>query len=233
MISIVNLTKKYNIGTGNEVIAVNNVSYDFKDGKIYALTGKSGSGKSTLLNMIGTVDTATSGEIIVDGKNILELKAKEQAVYRRRTIGFVFQAFHLLPMLTVKENIMLPFVMEHKKGYKDTDFDKEYFEEMIHILELDSLLERRPQQLSGGQQQRVAIARAMINKPAFILADEPTGNLDTESSQQVMQFLIHCVRRFQQTLLLVTHDKEIASASDILLELKDGKLELQKEGEQS
>ena len=233
MISIVNLTKKYNIGTGNEVIAVNNVSYDFKDGKIYALTGKSGSGKSTLLNMIGTVDTATSGEIIVDGKNILELKAKEQAVYRRRTIGFVFQAFHLLPMLTVKENIMLPFVMEHKKGYKDTDFDKEYFEEMIHILELDSLLERRPQQLSGGQQQRVAIARAMINKPAFILADEPTGNLDTESSQQVMQFLIRCVRRFQQTLLLVTHDKEIASASDILLELKDGKLELQKEGEQS
>lgn len=224
MITLNHLTKKYNAGTGSEIIAVNDVSYGFEDGIFYALIGKSGSGKSTLLNMIGTIDTVTSGSMMVDGKDIFTYKADEKALYRRRKIGFVFQAFHLLPMLTVKENIMLPFVMDHRKGYKDASFDKEYFEEMIRMLELDALLGRRPQQLSGGQQQRVAIARALINKPVCILADEPTGNLDSETSGQVMQFLTGCVKKFRQTLILVTHDEDVAAMADVLLEVRDGRL---------
>lgn len=224
MISLKNLVKKYNPESNGEVIAVNDISYTFEDGIFYSIIGKSGSGKSTLLNMIGTVDTATSGDVIVNEKNILNVKTNDKALYRRRNIGFVYQSFHLLAMLTVKENIILPFVLDHKKGYKDKDFDQDYFAEMIQMLELEPLLNRKPEQLSGGQQQRVAIARAMINKPAYILADEPTGNLDSETSSQVMKFLINCVKRFHQTLILVTHDEEIAKEADVLLEMKDGKL---------
>lgn len=224
MISLEHLVKIYNPGSGSEVTAVKDVSYTFEDGIFYSIVGKSGSGKSTLLNMIGTVDTATSGDIIVNEENIFHMKTNEKALYRRRNIGFVYQSFHLLAMLTVKENIMFPFVLDHKKGYKDKDFDNNYFEEMIGILGLETMLDRRPEQLSGGQQQRVAIARAMINKPAYILADEPTGNLDSETSSQVMEFLINCVKKFYQTLILVTHDEEIAEQADVLLKMKDGKL---------
>lgn len=224
MISLEHLVKKYNPESNGEVIAVNDVSYTFEDGIFYSIVGKSGSGKSTLLNMIGTIDTATSGDIIVNGENIFCMKANEKALYRRRNIGFVYQSFHLLAMLTVKENIMLPFVLDHKKGYKDKNFDKNYFNKMIEMLELEPMLDRRPEQLSGGQQQRVAIARAMINKPAYILADEPTGNLDSETSSQVMAFLVNCVKKFHQTLVLVTHDEEIAKQADVLLKMKDGKL---------
>lgn len=224
MITLNHLTKKFHAGTGSEIIAVNDVSYEFGDGIFYALVGKSGSGKSTLLNIIGTIDTATSGSMAVDGKDIFTYNADEKALYRRKRVGFVFQAFHLLPMLTVKENIMLPFVMEHRKGCRDACFDKGYFEEMVQMLELDALLGRRPQQLSGGQQQRVAIARAMINKPLYILADEPTGNLDCQTSGQVMQFLTDCVKKFHQTLILVTHDEDVAAMADVLLEVRDGRL---------
>lgn len=223
MIELKDVTKIFKQGE-DKIAAIDHVSFRFEDGKVYALVGKSGAGKSTLLNVIGTVDGATSGTVWMDGQNLMDMTEKDKTVLRRRKLGFVYQEFHLLPMLTVKENILLPFVLEHKKSERKKQFDKNYFENMVNVLEIHTLLDRHPAQLSGGQQQRVAIARALINQPKYILADEPTGNLDSETSRQVMDYLLKSVRVSGGTLLLVTHDSELAELADYRIEVKDGKL---------
>lgn len=223
MIELNDVTKIYKQGE-DKIAAIDHVSFQFEDGKVYALVGKSGAGKSTLLNVIGTVDRATSGSIWIDGKNLMDMAEKDKTVLRRRNLGFVYQEFHLLPMLTVKENILLPFVLEYRKRERKMRFDEKYFENMVNVLEIHALLDRHPAQLSGGQQQRVAIARALINQPNYILADEPTGNLDSETSRQVMEYLLKSVRASGGTLLLVTHDHELAELADCTIEMKDGKL---------
>ena len=223
MIELNEVTKIYKQGE-EQIAAIDHVSFQFEDGKVYALVGKSGAGKSTLLNVIGTVDCATSGTVCMDGLNLMDMTEKDKTVFRRRNLGFVYQEFHLLPMLTVKENILLPFVLEYKKKERKKRFDKKYFENMVNVLEIHALLDRHPAQLSGGQQQRVTIARALINQPKYILADEPTGNLDSETSRQVMDYLLKSVRVSGGTLLLVTHDSELAELADHRVEVKDGKL---------
>ena len=219
LLTIENLSHSY-----SERKLFDNASFYLDEGEKAGVIGINGTGKSTLLNVIGTVDGVTSGTVWMDGQNLMELTEKDKTVLRRRKLGFVYQEFHLLPMLTVKENILLPFVLEHKKSERKKQFDKKYFENMVNVLEIHALLDRHPAQLSGGQQQRVAIARALINQPKYILADEPTGNLDSETSRQVMDYLLKSVRVSGGTLLLVTHDSELAELADYRIEVKDGKL---------
>lgn len=216
-IRVENLSKTY--GTGeNAVGALRDVSFDMRQGECVAVIGKSGSGKSTLLNVLGTLDKADSGKVWVDGEDALSYPPEQQAKFRRRKIGFVYQSYQLVSILNVRENIAMPVRLD------GAHVDKRYFEELAGRLGIMDLLERMPDQLSGGQRQRVAIARAMMAKPALVLADEPTGNLDSENAKEVMELLRECQKAFGQTILLVTHDLELAGQADRVLAMQDGRL---------
>nr|WP_304284711.1 ABC transporter ATP-binding protein [Clostridium paraputrificum] len=203
---------------GNKVIALDNVNIEIEKGEFVAIVGASGSGKSTLLHQVGGVDRPTSGKVIIDNKDIYKLKEEKLAIFRRRKIGFVFQSFNLIPVLSVEENIKMPALLDHQK------VDKEYFKDLVKTLGISDRLNHLPSELSGGQQQRVAIARALINKPAIILADEPTGNLDSETSKEIMEMLKLSVRKYNQTAIVITHDLSIAENADRVIKIKDGKV---------
>lgn len=212
-----NLSKVY-VKDGNKVVALDNVNIEIEKGEFVAIVGASGSGKSTLLHQVGGVDRPTSGKVIIDNEDIYKLKEEKLAIFRRRKIGFVFQSFNLIPVLSVEENIKMPALLDHQK------VDKEYFKDLVKTLGISDRLNHLPSELSGGQQQRVAIARALINKPAIILADEPTGNLDSETSKEIMEMLKLSVRKYNQTAIVITHDLSIAENADRVIKIKDGKV---------
>ena len=202
-----------------EVMALQGLDLTIKKGELLAIIGKSGSGKSTLLNIMGGVDSPSDGTIYVDGKEITKLSDDELSIFRRRKVGFIFQAYHLIPVLTVEENIKMPVLLDHRKP------DKEYID---HIIELLGLTDRRrhlPNQLSGGQQQRTAIARALANNPTLILADEPTGALDSKNGREVMDLLMKSVHDLGQTLVIITHNMDIAREADRIITIKDGEIQ--------
>ena len=210
--------KKY-YGTGETTVkALDNVSLEIEEGSFSAIVGTSGSGKSTLLHMLGGLDRPTSGSVMVDGKNIFDLKDDALTIFRRRKIGFVFQNYNLVPVLNVYENIVLPIELD---GHA---VDKKYVSKIIDILGLKSKLYNLPSQLSGGQQQRVAIARALASKPAIILADEPTGNLDSKTSLDVLGLLKITSEHFHQTIVMITHNNEIAQLADRIIRIEDGRI---------
>lgn len=212
-----NLKKYYKMGE-NTVKALDGVDFTVKEQEFVAIIGKSGSGKSTLLHMIGGLDTPTDGEVVVDGKRLAEMNREQLAIFRRRKVGFIFQNYNLIQDLNVYENIVLPIELD------GMHIDKGFVIELIELLKLTEKREMLPGTLSGGQQQRVAIARAIASKPAIILADEPTGNLDTESSHDVMGLLKMAAKQFQQTIVLITHDHDIAQLADRIVRIEDGRL---------
>lgn len=218
-----NLTKVYGVGD-MKVNALAGVDFTVNEGEFVSIVGTSGSGKSTLLHMLGGLDKPTSGKVFVDGKDIFSLKADELTIFRRRKIGFVFQNYNLVPVLNVYENMILPIELDGNK------VDEKYIEEVTGLLGLKDKLQNLPSQLSGGQQQRVAIARALAAKPAIILADEPTGNLDSKTSQDVLALLKITSERFSQTIVMITHNEEIAQMADRIIRIEDGNI-LKKEGE--
>lgn len=211
------LKKYYRLGE-NTVKALDGVDLTVERGEFVAMIGKSGSGKSTLLHMLGGLDTPTSGEVLVDGKKLSELKKEQLAIFRRRKVGFVFQNYNLVPDLNVYENIVLPIELDG--GY----VDEKFIGELLDMLHLQEKAEALPGTLSGGQQQRVAIARALASKPAIILADEPTGNLDSGTGHEVLGLLRVVAKRFSQTLILITHDMDIAQLADRIVCIEDGKI---------
>lgn len=211
------LKKYYPLGT-HTVKALDGVNLTVKEGEFVAITGKSGSGKSTLLHMLGALDVPTSGEVYIDGKSLASMTREEQAVFRRRKVGVVFQSYNLFPDLSVYENIVLPIELDG--GY----VDKAYIEELLRQLKIEDRRDALPGTLSGGQQQRTAIARALSYKPAILLADEPTGNLDTQTSHDVMGLLKTVARKYQQTTILITHDMDVAQLSDRIVYMEDGKI---------
>ena len=198
--------------------AVDDMSFFIEKGETYGLVGESGCGKSTLLNMIGALDTPTSGRVLIDGKDIFAMKESKLTIFRRRNIGFIFQAFNLIPELTVEQNIIFPVLLDYQKP------DKKYLEELLAVLNLKERRNHLPSQLSGGQQQRVAIGRALITRPSLILADEPTGNLDTQNSSEVIALLKNASKRYAQTIIMITHNRSIAQTADRVLQVSDGVL---------
>lgn len=210
-----NLKKYYRLGTYT-VKALDDVNFAVREQEFVAIIGKSGSGKSTLLHMIGGLDTPTSGEVYVGDKALGKLSKEQLAIFRRRKVGFVFQSYNLVPDLNVYENIVLPIELDGKH------IDREFVDEILELLQLDEKREALPNTLSGGQQQRVAIARAIASKPSIILADEPTGNLDTATSHDVMGLLKMVARQFKQTVILITHDQDIAQMADRIVRIEDG-----------
>ena len=217
ILSVRNLKKYYNTGE-NTVKALDGIDLDICKGEFLAVVGTSGSGKSTLLHMLGGLDDPTSGEVIIDGRNISGLSRDELTVYRRRKIGFVFQNYNLLPLMNVYENIVLPIKLD---GIKPDD---DYVEEILKLLKLEDKKYFMPNQLSGGQQQRVALARALAIKPAIILADEPTGNLDSRTSQDVLGLIKISSQNLAQTIVMITHNEEIAQMADRIIRIEDGKI---------
>ncbi|MFR4670118.1 MAG: ABC transporter ATP-binding protein [Intestinibacter bartlettii] len=212
-----NLVKIYGQGE-NEVKALNNVSLEIEEGEFVSIVGSSGSGKSTLLNMLGGLDRLTSGDIYINNKKLGNMKDEELTIFRRRNIGFVFQNYNLVPILNVYENIVLPIELDGMK------IDEEYIDSIINTLGLNQKLTNMPNNLSGGQQQRVAIARAIATKPAIILADEPTGNLDSKTSMDVIGLLKMTSQKFNQTIVMITHNEEIAQLADRIIRIEDGKI---------
>lgn len=212
-----NLKKIYGNGV-NEVHALNGVDLSVDDGEFVAVVGTSGSGKSTLLNMLGGLDRPTSGKVIVDGKDIFSLKDEALTIFRRRKIGFVFQAYNLVPVLNVYENIVLPVELDGK------NVDKKFVDSIISTLGPEDKVTSLPNQLSGGQQQRVAIARALASKPAILLCDEPTGNLDSRTSQDVLGLLKISSSKYEQTIVMITHNEEIAQMADRIVRIEDGRI---------
>lgn len=211
------VTKIY--GEGNtRVWALDDVNLTVNKGEIVAVVGASGSGKSTLLHVMGGVDIPNEGNVIVDGKDITRLTDEEMSVFRRRKIGFVFQAYHLIPVLTVEENIKMPILLDHRKP------DRDYIDHIIEMLGLKDRRKHLPNQLSGGQQQRAAIARALANRPALILADEPTGALDSKNGNEVITLLQDSVKKLDQTLVLITHNIDLAREADRIVRITDGKI---------
>ena len=212
-----NLKKYYRNGE-NLVKAIDNANIDIKEGEFVAIVGKSGSGKSTLLHMIGGLDNPTAGNVYINDKDIFSLKEEELAIFRRRNIGFIFQHFNLIPSLNVWENITLPVGLDGK------EINKAFVTDIINSLGLESKIDALPNTLSGGQQQRVAIARALVARPAIILADEPTGNLDSKTSDEVMSLLKTMIKKYNQTLVMITHDETIAQMADRVIYIEDGKV---------
>ncbi|NMB28875.1 MAG: ABC transporter ATP-binding protein [Clostridiaceae bacterium] len=210
------LAKTYLAGTPQEVQALKPTDLQFEVGKFYAVIGKSGSGKSTLLHLLGALDTPTAGEVWIGDENVYELNDKDRARLRRRRIGFVFQAYNLLMEHSVRENITLPVDLDGR------ELDEEYFDRIVNSLDIRDQLHKYPMQLSGGEQQRVAIARALISRPNIVLADEPTGNLDTKNGEIVLDLLISTAKAFNQTVILVTHDLDIASRAERLIVIDNG-----------
>lgn len=217
ILSTHDLTKIYGNGD-NEVHALSHVSLGIEEGTFVSIIGSSGSGKSTLLNLLGGLDRPTSGEVIVDGKSIFEMRDEELTIFRRRKIGFVFQNYNLMPILNVYENIVLPIELDGAK------IDETYVERIMDMLKLSEKRYAMPNQLSGGQQQRVAIARALAAKPSIILADEPTGNLDSKTSMDVIALLKLTSKEFAQTIVMITHNEEIATIADRMIRIEDGKI---------
>lgn len=217
LLEVKSISKIYDSGE-TAVHALKNVSFSVPKGEFVAVVGESGSGKSTLLNMIGALDTPSSGKVLIDGRDIFSMKDSKLTVFRRRNIGFIFQAFNLIPELTVEQNIIFPILLDYQKP------DKKYLEELLTVLNLKERRAHLPSQLSGGQQQRVAIGRALITRPSLILADEPTGNLDTQNSSEVITLLREASKKFEQTIIMITHNRSIAASADRVLNVTDGVL---------
>ena len=217
VLEVKELTKKYGEGE-SEVIALDHVSFSVERGEFVAIIGASGSGKSTLMNMIGGIDHPTSGSIIIDGNEIQVMSEDELAIFRRRNLGIVYQFYNLIPTLTAEENIALPWKLDGRKE------NKERLSEIVNMLGLEKRAKHLPGQMSGGQQQRVSIGRALINEPAFILADEPTGNLDSKTSREILDILKFTNQKYKQTILLVTHDEKIALQANRIITIGDGKI---------
>jgi len=215
ILTTTNLSKTYGIGE-TKVEALKEVTFSVAKGEFVSIVGPSGSGKSTLLNMLGALDFPTSGNVFIDGRDIFTMNEEELSVFRRRNIGFIFQAYNLVPELNVEENITLPLLLDYKKP------DQQYIDEIVDILGLADRKHHLPNQLSGGQQQRVAIGRALSARPAIILADEPTGNLDSKNSKDVINLLKLSVDRYNQTLIMITHNHNYASFADRVLNVEDG-----------
>lgn len=212
-----NVTKIYDNGETQQK-ALDNINLSVNKGEFVAIVGASGSGKSTLLHLIGTVDKATSGKIYIDGKDISSLNKEKSAIFRRRKVGLIYQFYNLIPTLTVEQNILMPLKLDKK------NFNESYFYELISILGLQEKLNSYPNQLSGGQQQRTAIARALMYRPAIILADEPTGNLDRKNSQEIIDLLKLSNKSYNQTIILITHDENVALQADRIITIEDGKI---------
>ena len=217
LIEVKNLCKVYGSGE-TKVEALKNINLNIEQGEFVAIVGPSGSGKSTLLHLLGGVDKPTSGEVIIKGESIYKLKEKELSILRRRNLGFVFQFFNLIPVLTAEENIEMPVLLDNGK------IDKNYMNELLKLLGLEERRDHHPSELSGGQQQRVSIGRALANKPSIILADEPTGNLDSKNSKEVLELLKYCAKKYNQTLILITHDINIAKSADRVITIEDGQI---------
>ena len=217
VLEIHDLSKRYGEDE-SEVIAVNHVSFSVEKGEFVAIIGASGSGKSTLMNLIGGIDIPSFGSIIIDGKEITKMNVDELAIFRRRNIGMVYQFYNLIPTLTAEENIMLPWLLDNRKE------NRERLEELLVMLKLEKRAKHLPGQMSGGQQQRVSIGRALINNPAFILADEPTGNLDSKTGQEIIDLLKASNQKYNQTILLITHDDKIALQADRIITIGDGSI---------
>ncbi|SMC26555.1 putative ABC transport system ATP-binding protein [Clostridium acidisoli DSM 12555] len=215
ILKAVNLSKTYGKGE-NKVEALKNINLSINKGDFIAIVGASGSGKSTLLHLLGGLDRPTGGEVIIDGENIYKYKEDKLAIFRRRKIGFIFQFFNLIPVLDVEENIALPALMDSDK------IDEVYLEKIIKLLGLEHRKNHLPSELSGGQQQRVSIGRALLNKPAIIFADEPTGNLDSKNSKEVIELLKFTAKTYNQTLILITHDINVAPLADRVITIEDG-----------
>lgn len=217
LLEVNGICKTYGDGE-TAVKALKDVSFSVPKGEFVAVVGESGSGKSTLLNMIGALDTPTSGSVLIDGNEIFRMKAEKLTIFRRRNIGFIFQAYNLIPELNVEQNITFPVLLDYKKP------DQAYVEELLTVLSLQNRRGHLPRQLSGGQQQRVAIGRALMTRPMLILADEPTGNLDSQNSIDVISLLKTASKRYQQTIIMITHNRSIASMTDRVLQVSDGVL---------
>lgn len=217
LLEVKSICKTY--GSGEAAVeALKNVSFSVMKGEFVAVVGESGSGKSTLLNMLGALDTPTSGKVFIDGKDTFNMRENELTVFRRRNIGFIFQAFNLIPELTVEQNIVFPVLLDYQKP------NKKYLEELLTILNLEKRRYHLPSQLSGGQQQRVAIGRALLTRPSLILADEPTGNLDSQNSHEVIALLREASKKYEQTIIMITHNRSIAQTADRVLQVADGVL---------
>ena len=217
ILRVENLSKKYGKGE-SEVIAVDNVNFSVEKGEFLAIVGSSGSGKSTLLHLLGGVDRPTSGKVYVDGKDIYSLSDDNLAIFRRRQVGIIYQFYNLIPILNVEENITLPCDLDGNK------VDEKRLNELLKSLGLENRRKHLPNELSGGQQQRVSIGRAMINNPAIILADEPTGNLDSKASEEIVELLKLTNKKYKQTIIMITHNLEIANEADRVLRIEDGKI---------
>ena len=217
LLEVNHICKTY--GSGETAVkALEHVSFSVPKGEYTAVVGESGSGKSTLLNIIGALDTPSSGKVVIDGKDVFSIDDRKLTIFRRRNIGFIFQAFNLIPELTVEQNIIFPMLLDYRKP------DRQYLEELLAVLNLNGRRNHLPSQLSGGQQQRVAIGRALITRPSLILADEPTGNLDSRNSSEVITLLKEASKKYEQTILMITHNRSIAQAADRVLQVSDGVL---------
>lgn len=217
ILKVSGLTKIYGKGE-NSVEALKDANLSINEGEFVAVIGASGSGKSTMLHLLGGLDIPTSGKVMIKGEDLYGLKEEKRALFRRRQIGFVFQAFNLMPVLTVEENIALPMIMDN------VEMDKEYLDELLELLNLKERRKHLPSQISGGQQQRVAIGRALAYKPAILFADEPTGNLDSKNSKEVIELLKASAKKYNQTLVIITHDMNIAFQAQRVIHIEDGKI---------
>lgn len=218
VIQVENVSKLY--GKGDRMVkALKSINLSIREGEFVAIAGPSGSGKSTLLHTIGGLDVPTEGKVIVEGESIYSLSDEAISILRRRKIGFIFQSFNLVPILNVEENIKLPVLLDHQ------EVDEAYYKDIIENLGIKDKIHSTPSELSGGQQQRVAIARALIHKPAYILADEPTGNLDSQTSRDVINLLQLSAKRYKQTLIIITHDMNIAEKANRIIQIKDGSIQ--------
>ena len=217
ILKVENLCKNY--GKGNTLVkALDNVSFSVEKGEFIAIVGSSGSGKSTLLHILGGVDRPTSGKVFVEGKDVYKLNETNLAIFRRRQVGLIYQFYNLIPILNVKENITLPILLDGKKP------NQEYLEELIETLDLSNRVNHLPNELSGGQQQRVSIGRALMNRPSLLLADEPTGNLDSKAGKEIVELLKLSNKKYKQTIIMITHDQNLALNADRIITLEDGRI---------